>query len=149
MLKLPKAWFPYRCICRICRTKKIHRTDITLNLPYKCSIQKKRQIQLVVRDRMNSLCAMNFFRTTDTTDTTIWKPGLIPKYLLRPITTTAGSAMNQSEFLAITSTVLKARETSPSGVQGFATHWLKTGATFLAQLQNVATAIVQLLSTII
>ena len=24
---------------------------------------------------MNSICAMNFFRTTDTTDTTIWKPG--------------------------------------------------------------------------
>ena len=30
------------------------------NLPYKCSIQKKRQIQLVVRDRMNSIC-MFFF----------------------------------------------------------------------------------------
>ena len=31
-----KAWFPYRCICRICRvcrTKKIHRTDITLWKP--------------------------------------------------------------------------------------------------------------------
>ena len=27
---ISKAWFPYRCICRICRTKKIHRTDITL-----------------------------------------------------------------------------------------------------------------------
>ena len=41
-------------------------------------MQKKRQIQLVVRDRMNSICPMNFFRTTDTTDTTditIWKPG--------------------------------------------------------------------------
>ena len=25
---------------------------------------------------MNSICPMNFFRTTDTTDTTIWKPGL-------------------------------------------------------------------------
>ena len=22
-----KAWFPYRCICRVCRTKKILRTD--------------------------------------------------------------------------------------------------------------------------
>ena len=33
---------------------------------------------LVVRDRMNSICPMGFFRTTDTTDTTdttIWKPG--------------------------------------------------------------------------
>ena len=31
-----KAWFPYRCICRICRvsrTKKIHGTDITLWKP--------------------------------------------------------------------------------------------------------------------
>ena len=28
-----KTWFPYRCICRICRTKKIHRTDITLWKP--------------------------------------------------------------------------------------------------------------------
>ena len=42
-------------------------------------MQKKRQIQLVVRDRMNSICPSNFFRTTDTTDTTdttIWEPGL-------------------------------------------------------------------------
>ena len=38
-------------------------------------MQKKRQIQLVVRDRMNSICPMNFLRTTDTTDTMIWKPG--------------------------------------------------------------------------
>ena len=33
---LPKAWFPYRCICRICRvcrTKKNHRTVITLWKP--------------------------------------------------------------------------------------------------------------------
>ena len=26
---------------------------------------------------MNCICPMNFFRTIDTTDTTIWKPGLI------------------------------------------------------------------------
>ena len=50
-------------------------TRLNGNLPYKCSIQQKRQIQLVVRDRMNSICPMNFFRTTDTTGTTIWKPG--------------------------------------------------------------------------
>ena len=36
---------------------------------------KERQVQLVVRDRMNSICPMDFFRATDTTDTTIWKPG--------------------------------------------------------------------------
>ena len=52
--------------------------------PYKCSIQKKRQIQLFVRDRMNSICPMNFFLTTDTTDTTdttIWKLGLKTRLL--------------------------------------------------------------------
>ena len=37
--------------------------------------KKTRQIQLVVRDRMNSICPMDFFRTTYTTDTTIWEPG--------------------------------------------------------------------------
>ena len=56
------------------RKKFIGQLQIYGNLPYKCSIQKKRQIQLFVRDRMNSICPMNFFRTTDTT---IWKPGLI------------------------------------------------------------------------
>ena len=30
---------------------------------------------LKITIRMNSICAMNFFRSTDTTDTTIWKPG--------------------------------------------------------------------------
>ena len=57
------------------RKKFIGQLQIYGNLPYKCSMQKKRQIQLFVRDRMNSICAMNFFRTRDTTDTTIWKPG--------------------------------------------------------------------------
>ena len=35
---------------------------------------------------MNSICPMNFFRTTDTTDTTdtaIWKPGLSFQCCLR------------------------------------------------------------------
>ena len=32
-------------------------------------------MELVVRDKMNSICPINFFRTTDTTDTMIWKPG--------------------------------------------------------------------------
>ena len=34
---LPKAWFPYRCICRICRvcrTKNIHRTDRIHSISY-------------------------------------------------------------------------------------------------------------------
>ena len=51
-----------------------------------------------------------------------------PKQLLRPITTGAGSAMNQSQFLAITCNSLKARERSRvhgAIAFGFASHWLK------------------------
>ena len=44
------------------------------NAQYK---RNDRYIQLVVRDRMNSICLMNFLRTTDKTDTTIWKPGFM------------------------------------------------------------------------
>ena len=50
------------------------------------------------------------------------------KQLLRPITTGAGSAMNQSQFLAITCNSLEAREKSRvHGAIGFdfASHWLK------------------------
>ena len=51
-----------------------------------------------------------------------------PKQLLRPITTGADSTMNQSQLLAITCNLLKARE--KSRVQGaigfgFASNWLK------------------------
>ena len=58
---------------------------------------------------------------------TVEKPK--PKQLLRPITTGAGSAMNQSQFLAITCNSLKARE--KSRVHGansfdFASRWWKT-----------------------
>ena len=49
---------------------------------------------------------------------TVEKPK--PKQLLRPITTGAGSAMNQSQFLAITCNSLEAREKSRvHGVIGF------------------------------
>ena len=51
-----------------------------------------------------------------------------PKQLIRPITTGAGSAMNQSQFLAITWNLLKAREKSRVHGAigfGFASHWLK------------------------
>ena len=57
---------------------------------------------------------------------TVEKPK--PKQLLRPITTGAHSAMNQSQFLAITYNSLKAREKSRvHGVIGFgvASYWLK------------------------
>ena len=50
------------------------------------------------------------------------------KQLLRPITTRAVSAMNQSQFLAITCNSLEAREKSRVyGVIGFGfdSHWLK------------------------
>ena len=67
-------------VVSVIRKKFIGQIKLYENLPYKCSIQKKWQIQLFVRDRMNSICPMNFFHTTDTTDTTdttIWKPGFI------------------------------------------------------------------------
>ena len=51
-----------------------------------------------------------------------------PKQLLRPITTGAGSAMNQSQFLAIVCNLLQAREKSRvHGAIGFGfdSHWLK------------------------
>ena len=57
---------------------------------------------------------------------TVEKPK--PKQLLRPITTGAGSAMNQSQFLAITCNSLEAREKSRvHGAIGFGfdSHWLK------------------------
>ena len=55
---------------------------------------------------------------------TVEKPK--PKQLLRPITTGADSAMNQSQLLEITCNSLKAREKSRvQGVIGFASHWLK------------------------
>ena len=55
---------------------------------------------------------------------TVEKPK--PKQLLRPITTGTNSAMNQSQFLAITCNSLVAREkTRVHGAVGFASHWLK------------------------
>ena len=57
---------------------------------------------------------------------TVEKPK--PKQLLRPITTGTNSAMNQSEFLLITSNLLKGREKSRVRGAigfGFASHWLK------------------------
>ena len=57
---------------------------------------------------------------------TVEKPK--PKQLLRPITTGADSATNQSQFLEITCNSLKAREKSRVHGAigfGFASHWLK------------------------
>ena len=57
---------------------------------------------------------------------TVEKPK--PKQLLRPITTGAGSAMNQSQFLAINCNSLEARKKSRvHGAIGFCfdSHWLK------------------------
>ena len=57
---------------------------------------------------------------------TVEKPK--PKQLLRPITTGANSAMNQSQFRAITCNSLKERQKSRVHGAigfGFASHWLK------------------------
>ena len=57
---------------------------------------------------------------------TVEKPK--PKQLLRPITTGANRAMNQSQFLEIIYNSLKAREKSRVRGAigfGFASHWLK------------------------
>ena len=60
---------------------------------------------------------------------TVEKPK--PKQLLRPITTGADSAINQSQFLAITCNSREAREKScvhgaiGFGLNGFDSHWLK------------------------
>ena len=57
---------------------------------------------------------------------TVEKPK--PKQLLRPITARANSAMNQSQFLAITCNSLEAREKSRVHGAigfGFASHWFK------------------------
>ena len=57
---------------------------------------------------------------------TVQKPK--PKQLLRPVTTGAVSAMNQSQFQAITCNSLEAREKSRVHGAigfGFASHWLK------------------------
>ena len=64
---------------------------------------------------------------------TVEKP--IPKHLFRPITTGANSAMNESQFLAITGNLLKARKKScVHGTIGFgfgfASRWLKNWREF-------------------
>ena len=99
-----KAWAGVHIVVSVVsvvRKKFIGQIQLYGNLTYKCSIQKKWQIQLVVKDRMNSISPMNFFRTTDTTDTTIWKPGLrfADKDVRLPEYTTAGHVKsNRQEF---------------------------------------------------
>ena len=71
---------------------------------------------------------------------TVEKPK--PKQLLRPITTGADSAMNQSQFLEITCNSLEAREKSRvHGAIGFDSHWLKNWRESLSQSLSVAIAI--------
>ena len=73
-----------------------------------------------------------------------------PKQLLRPITTGTGSAMNQSQFLAITCNSLEARERSRvNGAIGSLLIGRKTGASLSSQSLSVAIAITELLSTVI
>ena len=81
-----KAWFPYRCICRtcrVCRTKKIHRTDRIHSISYQKVYLSFLLYWAVVREVSIKLyLSYDFFRTTGTTDTTIWKPGLTLRWLL-------------------------------------------------------------------
>jgi len=72
---------------------------------------------------------------------TVEKPK--PKQLLGPITTGTNSAMNQSQSLAITCNSFEAREKPRAHGAigfGFASHWLKTGASLLSQSLSVAIA---------
>ena len=64
-----------------------------------------------------------------------------PKELLRPFTTGADSAMNQSQFLALACNSLKAREKwrvhGAIGFGfGFASHWLKNWSEFFEPVTN-------------
>ena len=84
---------------------------------------------------------------------TVEKPK--PKQLLRPITTGADSAMNQSQFLAITCNSLEARENSRvSGAIGFGfhSHWLKNWRnhviTFDSHLKTALCAVVRTIRSI-
>ena len=70
---------------------------------------------------------------------TVEKPN--PKQLLRPITTGAGSAMNQSQFLANTCNSLKARENHAYRVLILLLVGGKTGATLLSQSLSEVIAI--------
>ena len=78
-----------------------------------------------------------------------------PKLLLLPITAGANSAMNQSQFLAITCNTLKAWEKRlVYGVIGFgfASHWLKIWLESFKPITKCSDhnhAITQLLSTVI
>ena len=68
---------------------------------------------------------------------TVEKP--MPKQLLRPITTGANSAVNQSQFPAITCNSLKEREKSRVHGAigfGFASHWLNNWCKSITQHSN-------------
>ena len=85
-----------------------------------------------------------------------------PKQLLRPFTTGADSAMNQSQFRAIICNSLKAREKSSvhgAIAFGFASHWLKNWresvkpiakrlATFDSHLKTALITIMMIIITI-
>ena len=89
------------------------------------SVSLCRQLDFI----MNSVINTSLMKGADYSgfQMTVEKPK--PKQLLPPITTRAGSAMNQEQCLAITCNSLKAREESRVHGAigfGFASHWLKT-----------------------
>jgi len=83
-------------------------------------------VLIIVKLPLKEDCKIDFLSFSLKFQMTVEKPN--PKQLLRPITTGAGSAMNQSQFLAITCNLLEAQK--KSGIHGaigfgFASHWLK------------------------
>ena len=79
------------------------------------------------KNQWSLICLCLMSREWSGFQTTVEKPK--PKELLRPITTGAGSAMNQSQFLAIPCNSLEARERSRAHCAigfGFDSHRLKS-----------------------
>ena len=111
-----------RCIFSFCKIKLwlIARSPIVILFSGFCFLVLIRiHINLIDNNMINLLTKSGFQMTVE-------KPK--PKQLLRPITTGANSAVNQSQFPAITSNSLKEREKSRVHDAigfGFASHQLK------------------------
>ena len=91
-----KAWFPYRCICRICRvcrTKKVHRTATTLWKPPVQMLNTKETTDTTFCTRWNELYLSYEFFSFDRHDRydryndmeTRLKRAQVTSYLNRPL----------------------------------------------------------------
>jgi len=75
-----KAWFPYRCICRVCHRKKIHRTDRIHSISYnKLYLSFLLHWAFVREVSLKLYLSYEFFSYDRYDRTTIWKPGLSMK----------------------------------------------------------------------